>query len=230
MKRFKLIKEYPGSAGLGTIITFDTNYNKYVFLYTGNDTHFYNRAPEDYPEFWEEVIEKDYEILSYTSPYDRWHSQNMIIHSVKRLSDGEIFTVGDKIKIHNKIGTITYFTKDLWAGIEGVKCNGPYKISLLNKVKQPLFTTEDGVDIHYDQMFFNVNNFKIETFQVTNDKYPLDFLNDGSKQFSTKEAAEEYIIMNKPCLSLNDIFSSHFDKVCLIKSTMIDILKEKLKL
>lgn len=57
-------------------------------------------------EFWEEVIEKDYEILSYISKLknaiisseDDWINHgDWDIHSVKRLSDGEVFTVGDKL-------------------------------------------------------------------------------------------------------------------------------------
>ena len=34
------------------------------------------------------------------------------------------------------------------------------------------------------------------------------FFNSDYKHFSTKEKAEEYILYNKPCLSLNDIFKN----------------------
>lgn len=75
------------------------------------------------------------------------------------------------------------------------------------KPKTVLFTTEDGVDVFYGVIFWNVSNeFNIIDYQITNDKYKLDFLKNY-KQFSTKQAAEEYILMNKPCLSINDFYS-----------------------
>ena len=46
--KYILKKEYPGSPKLGNII--DNLENDWI---------------ENYPEFWEEVVEKDYEILSY---------------------------------------------------------------------------------------------------------------------------------------------------------------------
>ena len=64
MKKYKLIKEYPGSPELGTSIDMVTP-----------DTYFtyHNSKPiqlKDYPEYWEEVVEKDYEILTIT-PSDK---------------------------------------------------------------------------------------------------------------------------------------------------------------
>ena len=70
-KKYKLIKEYPGSPELGIIAE-----ERYVM--------------KDQPEYWEEVVEKDYEILiSRVVPQE--------ILSVKRLSDGEVFTIGDEV-------------------------------------------------------------------------------------------------------------------------------------
>lgn len=105
-ERFKLIKVYQGSPKLGTIID-------------NNSGFIYSIKPQEWPEFWEKIVELDYEILSFTgkitktlyakdangdflnlsfltplslqqcltNPYD--------IHSIKRLSNDEIFTVGD---------------------------------------------------------------------------------------------------------------------------------------
>lgn len=49
---------------------------------------------------WQEVVEKDYEILSWRNKNSKTIShllsgKNHEIHSVKRLSDGEVFTIGD---------------------------------------------------------------------------------------------------------------------------------------
>jgi hypothetical protein len=90
MKKYKLIKQYPGSVELGTIISRKCTTD----IWKG--TTYY----ETYPEFWQEVIEKDYEILiSRVVPQE--------ILSVKRLSDGEIFTVGDRAKSINSKGKHT---------------------------------------------------------------------------------------------------------------------------
>ena len=79
--QYRLIKEYPGSLKLGSIAS----------TKDGDDLWKGRIYYDKYPEYWEEVIEKDYEIrISKVVPYT--------ILSVKRLSDGEIFTVGDKVE------------------------------------------------------------------------------------------------------------------------------------
>ncbi len=102
MKKYKLIKKFPGSDELGTIITGskETMYSKGLGYRNYDWVHV-----EIHPEFWEEIVEKDYEILSQTSvrvcnPKDNYkvvRNTTPVIHSVKRLSDGEVFTVGDKV-------------------------------------------------------------------------------------------------------------------------------------
>ena len=101
MKKYKLIKKFPGSDELGTIITGskETMYSKGLGYRNYDWAHV-----EIHPEFWEEIVEKDYEILSQTSvrvcnPKDNYkvvRNTTPVIHSVKRLSDGEVFSVGDK--------------------------------------------------------------------------------------------------------------------------------------
>ena len=94
--KYKLIKEYPGSPRLGTI--------------TDRTMYF----PEYYPSFWQPVVEKDYEILSLArfcsikptitdvSNYGDEYIEALLkcdkarVHSVKRVSDGEVFTISDK--------------------------------------------------------------------------------------------------------------------------------------
>ena len=56
MKKFKLIKEYPGSPKLGTIKPKDTIISGITFFDR-------EKTPErdwieNYPEFWEEIVEK----------------------------------------------------------------------------------------------------------------------------------------------------------------------------
>jgi len=95
MKKYKLIKTYPGSPLLGKVLepkvekdNEDTN----NFYWEGS---WFN--PNDFPELWEEV---DYEIVDTTIK----NNLKQKISSVKRLSDGEIFSVGDKFTRYSSEG------------------------------------------------------------------------------------------------------------------------------
>ena len=158
--KYILKKEYPGSPKLGNII--DNLENDWI---------------ENYPEFWQEVVEKDYEILSYIhngskhiwkkdpkfetyfyinqglNPCTRLedilkYPKVYLIHSVKR-NDGEIFTIGDKVVgYNNSIAKIK--TIDLVGEISlniGTDKSEGFSLKNLKKVKQPLFTTEQRSEI-----------------------------------------------------------------------------------
>ena len=232
--KYKLVKEYPGSPKLGTILTHE-------------ELQYCN-----WNEYYQEVVEKDYEILSLVHKkqnrillakdanidifleckldYNYWS-----IHSIKRLSDLQIFTIGDRLDekcfrklsrhplsegIHDNIITKIAIVKKHASEVAGHLeiQNGKLMFSASNKwnnlnvllseaikYKQPLFTTEDGVDIFEGDRFWNTRLLELTEIQVTNKKYSLLFLTDGSKSFSTKEKAEEYILKHKPCLSLEDL-------------------------
>jgi hypothetical protein len=224
-KKFRLIKTYPGSPELGTIaldigIRWNLLKPESHACYSFKSYNEFN--PQQYPEFWEEVIEKDYEIVSliYTNqPLFKVTNQECVdnllnsgfkIHSVKRLSDGEIFTIGDKCTkgIINAIYRDNRFSEfhDCALSI-GLDSTTGYKLKDLKKSKQPLFTTEDGVDIYeYDAIWVVSSNFNTIYTTAFSNKY------GNSKTaykivFSNKKAAEEYILWNKPCLSLNDVAS-----------------------
>ena len=170
----------------------------------------------------DKVVEKDYEILSliedkFIYPCDKYskdyinqlfNTLGVSIHSVKR-KDGEIFTIGDKIQLDNdnkEFGTITelYISHEqlrFYCGrLGGVICHDVDKRNNFTKLKQKLFTTEDGVDIFEGDKYYPV----CEYFNLHNECiYPSG--HKMFKLFSTKEKAEEYILYNKPCLSLNDL-------------------------
>jgi hypothetical protein len=105
--------------------------------------------------------------------------------------------------------------------------------------KQPLFITEDGVDIFAGDIFYSIRKdclgrivkYEGNFFEIASTKCK------GFVDFSTKKAAENYIKMNKPCLSLNDVLSitnktsfvpEDFSKN-LIKKELTKIVKQKLK-
>lgn len=212
----------------------------------------------------EKVIEKEYEILSFkqnTLVEDLWtffqgkgwcrnhksnaetvpyteeeilNNQLYSIHSVRRLLDNEIFTLGDKchmggngyrcpiLKIeltyNEEKGHLENFRNKytikvtLGTGYNNSDPWGPFELnSSLTHSEQPLFKTEDGVDIFegdkYWVIIINLNHLtnpwiaKSHICDWNNPKIPPL----GTIQFSTKEVAEEYILMNKPCLSINNI-------------------------
>lgn len=215
-----------------------------------DNLHYYNHFwfnPENYPEFWQPIVELEYEILSFTNSEDliyekgsknRFNAKYQMyrhteeeclsekgfkIHSVKRLSDNQIFTVGD----NTKYGCIDqFYIKNNHLMVTTVLEYIGKHLKDIIKIKKPLFTTEDSVDIFEGDIFWNINyQFQLSDLQVTNNKYELIFLNKENrcKQFSTKEKAEEYILMNKPCLSLNDI------EFAILKTNNAEEKRNKLK-
>lgn len=109
------------------------------------------------------------------------------------------------------------------------------------KAPKPLFVTEDGVELGKD--FLNsgkelyvvwLSDLSWNTIKFF--KYGLDTPNfyaiisnrDGgyAKYFSTKEGAEEYILLNKPCLSYSDILAEwSMDKDA--RESLIELIKKK---
>lgn len=129
---------------------------------------------------------------------------NYKIHSVKRLSDGEVFSVVDKVEEFGKIfGFEIMGGNSLHAkcGFTDERTFLPH-ISNIKKSKPCLFVTEDGVEIVANDSCFEVTkDFRIYQSSYYENANP----NHTSKYFSIREKAEEYILLNKPCLSLKEI-------------------------
>ena len=252
---------------------------------------------------WEEVIEKNYEIISilgkiteslyvlnretglYSNKalFKNFSAHELLkkdceINSIERLSDGVVFTIGDRVRIsklkHDGSFVISEFYFDrtntnlLCGGV--IAGNGHVNITKIEHSAIPLFKTEDGVDIFEGDAYWCVNtaphlwsifqqtakertklnktviafkdvnlaqkyfdknkplfttsdgveiflgdtcwvvskeyNFQIANYRINN----IDMFHIPAKNwyFSKKKKAEEYITMNKPCLSLNDIKSA----------------------
>jgi len=290
MKTFKLIKEYPGSpTTIGIEIFKNGAYWQSKFATESVEhfhVHYSNLNPEEFFEYWEEIINKDYEILSfqlitsssndgirYKNNYGMFPSTNgkditsrnnefseerllkdfyYTIHSIKRLSDGEIFTIGDVLTpdsiSHDKDGEDIKITKigivkDVFSEVASAvkeKVEGKLMISAGNRYnnyntllktarKQSLFTTEDGIDIFEGDSYYYFR-FHSWTFceAIANyEFYSQDRLSTNSLYFSTREKAEEYTLMNKPCLSIKDLtsFFSYVGSGTIIK--LQEIVKSK---
>ena len=241
MRKFKLIQTYPESPPLGTVIikTIITGSENTIETYCiwGKDKNcdggkFRIPNPWLYKYNWEEIIEKDYEILSFRGRrfkediwkllpngdynygiinidgnYKNWSKDMCLkaldIHSIKRLSDSEVFTVGDK----TNNGTISKFEVDT-SGVRVFFEEKPknYHVSLntIKHAKTALFRTEDGVDIFEGDIIFGVNmDWKVFSHYTDLQNKVKSW---GIKPiFSTKEAAEEYINLKKPYLSNKDV-------------------------
>jgi len=172
------------------------------------------------------------------------------IKSVKRLSDGEVFTVGDYFTYvpngtKHKIISITNGSNVglIIHGENNCSAIEKYGFTKIIKAEQPILVTEDGVDVSVgDSIFYVFNdetpignggfNQKWKPIQIK-----ASFNNTGNnyyKLFSTLAAAEEYIIENKPCLSIkefNSILNEYDGSTCFMQGNgnIIEKLKQLVK-
>jgi len=242
MKKYKLIKAYPGSDPVGTIITG----NKETMYSKGLGSRNYDWAHvENYPEYWEEVIEKDYEIVSYVAKDNpnnittkrrgaHLHEEYWKIHSVKRLSDGEVFTIGDKVGVGNSTYPIAEFkvfneentilvSSYLKKGDSGVYNT---RLKRLVKAKQPIFLTHDGKDIFDgDKVWYVIKRDFYNSYFITTSG--TKFYSDIHAYFLTEETASDYINKNKVLFTTEDGVGIKKDEIVYVvdgRLNSIDII------
>jgi hypothetical protein len=147
----------------------------------------------------------------YTEDYHGLSSWK--INSVKRLSDNVIFTVKDKIKYKladreaKIIVGITLRNDSIWLETDSVKPTYGMDLEYAEKVKEPILTTEDNVDIFEGDDYYYLVKKDLCYHYVSSADKKFDSKKEGLLDFKYKENAEEYRLMNKPLLSLNDILS-----------------------
>ena len=198
MKKYKLIKTYPGSPSLYTV---RSNYT------TGDFTN--------YPEFWQEIPE----------PYTVLSSVCDIVLKIKRNSDGVEFTVGDMItgftytepkKIIGIDITGEYFKTE------------PGNQTEIRDAKKAiiLFVTYDGVNIYANipTYYCNLNTMTGE-IQETNTSPANPYLSGKLSApkylyFSTKAKALEYWDIFKP---LKPMFTSEEGTQMYLGDTMFTV-------
>lgn len=221
-KKYKLIKEYPNSPKLGSIIIdinpvngakdcwYDENWCK-----AGVKSFLLPKStnPENHPEFWELVKEKEWEIIS-KSTFVKGYLTHVggielveYINAIKRLSDDTIFSIGYKIKcINSHVDKPEAITK-IQLNKEETPClftssfsnNG---VSVFKATKcDKLFTTEDSVDIYKGDIYWFVN---IRVLTLSRHRADGQYLAEDVLRFSTKQKAEEYIAKSKPILTTED--------------------------
>lgn len=244
--KYRLIKEYPGSPKKGSI--------HFWSVKEATDGWLGQIIYDNNPEFWGKVEEKDYEILSFkhtcfgfiitpdieydgTNPdtnfIGAWNrfkigATDIKIHSIKRLSDGEVFTVGDEIKTRFDGSFCVIYSFKIKDDKLIIDCTHSYlaamrKMDLLpniEKVKQPLFITEDGVEIFDGDTIWGISLYDYSTFSGVvrcGNNWHIETWRYG--KFSTKEAAEKWIDENKPKYSkkqinhsINELFSPELSR------------------
>lgn len=157
---------------------------------------------------------KDYEIIErYNYGEVPCDGDIAPIKSVKRLSDGEVFTIGDKVCYAPN--PQTNWVIDNFSIRSDKKLLARSKRNLnveivdddLKKVKFYLFTTSYGKKIFEDDMVWVVNSAWAMPFKVRATKEWYEETKSHFNYFSSKENAEAFVIKNKPCLCLADIYS-----------------------
>lgn len=190
---------------------------------------------ENNPEFWEKVVEKDYEILNLNidnslvtcNNHGRWGNRKNIqectlewllkeypnsIHSIKR-KDGEIFSVGDKLDLRaGGVRKITGISLDDSGVSEFSKRSIPWL-----ECGKDYGTCLDWA-VHYKEPILITEDgkemFEGDSFYCVMGDYDIlsgafvsRYVAKEFKYFSTKEAAEKYIEDNKPMYSKKDMLS-----------------------
>ena len=153
---------------------------------------------------------------SLSKPIDK-HT-NISIHSIRRLSDGEVFTVGDEINFNNigygKLLEIEFESAPADKGTgklcfvnDNIHLGKWWDISQLSKAKPILFKSRDGFDIREGDKVYGISiNWNVFSGVVQKGNlYHREEWKHG--KFSTEEAAKEYLMWNKPVLSLKDVAS-----------------------
>lgn len=208
-----------------------------VDLANGMDEFKQSKSPK---KEWE-IVAYRFEPLIGTFPKDiiigpdspHWlkePNEEFTIHSIHRLSDDWTVSVKDRVKtLAGEIGIIKSFDATghiLFENIAGLE-----HITSIQKLPAAILTTADGKElIEGDNLYYldNCGNIIVSRAGEGNRNEWKD-----KKCFSTREAAEEYILNNKPLLSLNDVKGACRSTVFIGETFLIEkltaIAKQKLK-
>lgn len=148
-----------------------------------------------------------------------WQS-NYKIHSVRWEPTGEIFTLGDTVKQTNFPSYPAIFVikemeikHDYLIAYGEDRANSGLSLEVLTKQFPKLFTTEDGKDIYNRDRYCYLNPLTdyISSVVTAQGQTAKEYDLPEYKYFSSKEAAETYLINNKKLFSVKDI-EEMFDK------------------
>lgn len=214
---YRLIKSYPNCHHeLGTVIPKGGMGWKGIYEDLENGL---------YSEFWEKIKEDEFEIIQYNIVAYGLFAISYDIKTVKRLSDNTTFSIGDKCNLKNgngfknpilrfeirneNFGLEKYRNKDrIVAFLETMDKTewGPIELDSLVKSKEPLFITEDGVNIYSGDKVFYINYLNTILGPITFDR--IGHKHYLFKWFSKEINAKYWVEMNKPQYSEDKIIDT----------------------
>lgn len=149
-------------------------------------------------------------------------NKNNSLYSVKRVVDGVVFTIGDKILAHK--GEFTIEKMDIVNDQLVFFLNNPNNNYILNTVliqnvvknfyksAIPLYKTEDGVEIWNPEKYKQLWGVAVQStgsdrlrqgYNIEIGEYSIPSSN--RKWFHDRRKAEDYLLLNTPCLSIEDV-------------------------
>lgn len=150
-------------------------------------------------------IPDEYSINQYLSATSTWR-----IHSVRRLLDNEVFSIGDK---DENFGKIVSFRIQAYKWIlaecsNGIEINNVFLADLKKEKKEPLFYDELRNPIYKGDRYWRVNPDTFEVDTLNN----LFYSTVPYKLYTTEQAAKDYVLRRKPILSLQDLLDNWADE------------------
>jgi hypothetical protein len=141
-----------------------------------------------------------------------------------------VFKYGTIINKHDDNFETVDSNGEIWSSCEVFSINYHLAEGWIEEIKEPLFITEDGVEIFYEKdVVYGVLPTAIWEKRVFNITTCLSESNKEWKYFSTKEAAEYWIDQNKPKYSIKQIRDA-IDSTPLSTPLWDNVLIEKLGL
>lgn len=185
-------------------------------------------------EFKSKYTPKKWKVESF---YKNRNNQD-VINSIQRLSDGEVFTVGDQVisdqyytyTVKGDITRISYEPISDTCIICTTYSGIGFCLSSFQKAPKPLFITEDGVEVFENDRPWCLNTTEFRSKGTADLKLNAKYHPaPNCKYFSTKEKMEEYKLNNKKQFSLNDVRAALDSDKSYQYHTTIENLKRQIK-
>jgi hypothetical protein len=125
-----------------------------------------------------------------------------------------LFTLGDRVQDSLTDELTNFKVQNIIFSYPGIKiiCQAEFgttmPLNTIRHIDKYLFTTKDEEEIYEGNEYFRVfkKDFELYNHQTFATKeYNFEHMSESAWHFSTKEAAQEFILLNKPCLCINDI-------------------------
>lgn len=161
------------------------------------------------------------------------------IRTVKRIIDGEVFTLGDDVRISKLNNDGSFIISEFYMDCNNIHllCNGEktgnghVSVLKIEHKPKPIFKTHDGVDIYEGDMYHAIVLSDLEyrgKYTCTMPNVGLYTNPDTCKTFSSEEKALQYITLNARCLSIHDLINSRSGIAHDQTQEFINIVKSRL--